>query len=682
MLLSPFFLVSWLSAAVFAELVLHDGGFTPDHVLRVSLASVPSACETREDVVVNGTTPGPALRIPSGATTWIRVYNDMTAQNLTMHWHGLSQRFAPFSDGTIGASQWPIPPGHFFDYEIATEPDDSGTYFYHSHIGMQALSCAGPLIVEECSQPPYDYDDERILMFEDHFQKTDSDLMSGLSAVPFTWTGETLGITLNGRGVSRNQTAVQGPGGDANGFFGSRRVFTQSDLGSATDSLEGVVDDDHITPPTDCTLPVIDVEPGLTYRFRFIGSTGLSFISMGFEGHKDLTIVQVDGGEYSEPVPVEYIQLGGGQRFDVLFQAKTHEELRHDNKNSYFLQFETRDRPDPYTGYAVLRYNLSSAVPPAPSAPVVTLPAEANNWLEYTLQPLDRATSNFPTADEVSRRVILQAEEKIDPKSGRLVWELAHMSWSETSRDRPVLVDIYDRGQAAIPDQQAAEANYGWDPANRLYPAQRDEVVEIVIQNTGSQFSGALGMVETHPFHAHGAHFYDIGGGPGVYDAEANNAKLEELGYTPVRRDTTMVYRYGEGKTEPGQPAGWRAWRVRMEHPGVWMIHCHVLAHMIMGMETIWVVGDAEDIVTIPMTVSRNYFVYGGSVYGNDTHAPEVYHYFDGTNNSAFDDSDDDQQGWEEEGDVEGDKQDWEQEGDAEEYEYEDAELFGDGDEE
>lgn len=84
MLLSPFFLVNWLSTAVFAELVLHDGGFTPDHVLRVSLANVPSACETREDVVVNGTTPGPAVRIPPGATTWIRVYNDMTAQNLTM----------------------------------------------------------------------------------------------------------------------------------------------------------------------------------------------------------------------------------------------------------------------------------------------------------------------------------------------------------------------------------------------------------------------------------------------------------------------------------------------------------------------------------------------------------------------------------------------------------------------
>lgn len=73
-------------------------------------------------------------------------------------------------------------------------------------------------------------------------------------------------------------------------------------------------------------------------------------------------------------------------------------------------------------------------------------------------------------------------------------------------------------------------------------------------------------------------------------------------------------------------------------------------------------VGDAEQIVTIPVPVSRNYFVYGGSVYGNDTHAPEVYHYFGGANksesrsyglsSSPSDDSDNDQQDWEDEGDA------------------------------
>jgi hypothetical protein len=46
-------------------------------------------------------------------------------------------------------------------------------------------------------------------------------------------------------------------------------------------------------------------------------------------------------------------------------------------------------------------------------------------------------------------------------------------------------------------------------------------------------------------------------------------------------------------------------------------------------MGTIWVVGDADEIATIPLSVSESYYTYGGSVYGNETHAPAVNHYFD-----------------------------------------------------
>ncbi|KAH6842656.1 Cupredoxin [Chaetomium sp. MPI-CAGE-AT-0009] len=624
-----FLLVGWLSATL-AETVVHDDQFKPDHVLRVSVAKVPSACEIRDNVVVNGTSPGPAIHLLPGARTWIRVYNDIPDQNLTMHWHGLSQRFAPFSDGTVAASQWPIPPGHFFDYEIATELEDAGSYFYHSHVDLQALTCTGPLIVDDCGSPPYDYDDERILLFHDHFQQKDQDMIQGLTSVPFAWMGETRGVLLNGKGVALGQTAIEGPYGEANGFFGSRRYSASGAVNGTSDSWNGALGDDQIRPSGDCTLPVIDVEPGKTYRLRFIGATGLSFLSMAFEGHNDLTVIQVDGSDYNEPAAVEHIQLGAGQRFDVILHTKTAEELG--DKVTYFLQFEARDRPDPYRGYGVLRYNLNSPIPPAPPAPILALPTEVNNWLEYTLQPLDPSSNPCPSPEEVTRRVTLLAEEKVDPATGRLTWQLAHMSWTDSMRDKPVLVDIYERGQAAIPNYEAAVANYGWDPANRLFAARKDEVLEIVLQNTGSQFSGAAGIVETHPFHAHGTQYYDIGGGPGLYDADANNAKLAELDYKPIRRDTTMLYRYGDGQVAPGEPAGWRAWRVRMTHPGVWMIHCHVLGHMLMGMESLWVVGDAEDIVTIPLPASKGYFYYGGNVYGSEVRAPSVYHYFDATN--------------------------------------------------
>nr|BAA24288.1 ascorbate oxidase [Acremonium sp. HI-25] len=524
-------------------LVKHDGGFVPDHVLRVSSRNISIACTSRQSAVVNGTSPGPELRVPAGQRTWIRVYNDLEQENLTMHWHGLAQRMAIFADGSPQGSQWPIPPGHFFDYELQTTVEDAGTYFYHSHVGMQALTASGALIVEGCERPPYQYDDERTLHWSDFFPQTDHEIEVGLQSVPLVWPGEVRAVLLNGKGI-------------------------------------GIGHEADVSPSGDCSLPVIDVDPGKTYRFRFIGATGLSLVSMGFEGHQNLTIIQVDGGEWTKPASVDRIQLASGQRFDALFKAKTEEELASEGRQTYFIQFETRDRPEVYRGYAVIRYSKASTTPHVPTIPPLTLPNNTYDWLEYELRPLIETVTQ-PTLGEVTRRVIINASQLTDPQNQHVVWRLANLSWTEAVRQTPLLVDIYKFGDLAIPNYDAALANYGWDPETRAFPAKVGEVLEIVFQNTGS-LVGSDGAVDIHPFHAHGEHFYDIGSGDGVYDAEANEAKLVAMNYTAVKRDTTMLYHYA-ATTTPGAPAGWRAWRLRVTQPGVWMIHCHILQHMVMG---------------------------------------------------------------------------------------------------
>jgi L-ascorbate oxidase len=80
---------------------VHDRHFTPHHILRATSENLTIDRHTRpSSVVVNGTDPGPTIRLREGETRWIRVYNDILDQNLMIHWHGLTQRVAPFSDGT------------------------------------------------------------------------------------------------------------------------------------------------------------------------------------------------------------------------------------------------------------------------------------------------------------------------------------------------------------------------------------------------------------------------------------------------------------------------------------------------------------------------------------------------------------------------------------------------------
>lgn len=463
---------------------------------------------------------------------------------------------AQFSDGSPLASQWPIPPLNFFDYEVQVSPQDAGTYFYHSHVGMQALTVTGPLIVEDCGSAPYQYDDERTLLWHDHFKQTDKEFEKGLVAAPLKFGGEVVALMLNGQGVAINHTAGEIPG-DAS-----------------------------------CQLPVVAVEPDKTYRFRFIGATSLSHSVMAFEGHEILTVIAVDGGQYTQPAATYRMQIGSGQRFDILFKTKSTAELQAAGKTDFFIQFETRDRPSVFRSYGVLRYSSSnsnststsaaSPLPSPPATPIFRLPNATYNWLENTLQPLHLPDPGFPTLAEVTRRIVINAQQLISPTTGQTIWQLNGLNWNEgLAYPVPLLVDIYLRGAAAMPDMGSAMAHRGWDPRTKSFPVVLGEVLEIVFQNTGSVANNS-GGVDAHPFHAHGDHFYDLGSGNGTYDPVAVDAARLSANYTPVKRDTTMLYRYATS-TVPGAPAGWRAWRIRVTDPGVWMIHCHTLQHMVMG---------------------------------------------------------------------------------------------------
>ena len=112
--------------------------------LSIGRRAVEIGGRTGHAITVNGTLPGPLLRFREGENLKLRVRN-MLEEDTSIHWHGLLVPF--YMDGVPGVSFPGIKPGETFAYEFALP--QNGTYWYHSHSGLQEQSGHyGPIIID------------------------------------------------------------------------------------------------------------------------------------------------------------------------------------------------------------------------------------------------------------------------------------------------------------------------------------------------------------------------------------------------------------------------------------------------------------------------------------------------------------------------------------------------------
>src|SRR3569832_1173071 len=110
-----------------------------------------------------GTVPGPALRWRDGVVVTLYVTNRLR-EPTSIHWHGI---IVPNTmDGVPGISFENIAPGETFTYRFTVQ--QSGTYWYHSHSGLQEQSGVySPLIIDPAKPEPFQYDREYVVMLSD-----------------------------------------------------------------------------------------------------------------------------------------------------------------------------------------------------------------------------------------------------------------------------------------------------------------------------------------------------------------------------------------------------------------------------------------------------------------------------------------------------------------------------------
>ena len=108
-------------------------GKVVEYDLTIAEETVAPAGKPVRGLTINGGIPAPTLRFTIGDTARIRVHNRLPRGETSTHWHGL---LVPNEqDGISRVTTPPILAGQSHTFEFPLK--HAGTYWYHSHTGLQ-----------------------------------------------------------------------------------------------------------------------------------------------------------------------------------------------------------------------------------------------------------------------------------------------------------------------------------------------------------------------------------------------------------------------------------------------------------------------------------------------------------------------------------------------------------------
>ncbi|EKY28657.1 copper-resistance protein, CopA family, partial [Brevundimonas diminuta 470-4] len=274
----------------------------PDVALSVGRSPFTVGGRTGHAVTVNGTLPAPLIRLREGQNVRLSVTNHLD-EDTSIHWHGL---LLPFQmDGVPGISFPGIKPHETFVYEFPVR--QSGTYWYHSHSGLQeAIGHFGPMVIDPAGADPVAYDREHVLVLSDWSFLHPHDILDKLKKSPgyFNQQKTTLAGLLNGSDRMS---------------LSERRMWAQMrmdprdilDVNGTTYTylVNGHGPDENWTGL---------FRPGERVRLRIINASAMSIFNVRIPG-LPMTVVNADG-ENVRPIEVDEFQISVAETYDVIIR--------------------------------------------------------------------------------------------------------------------------------------------------------------------------------------------------------------------------------------------------------------------------------------------------------------------------------------------------------------------------
>ncbi|MDZ7778853.1 MAG: copper resistance system multicopper oxidase [Gemmatimonadota bacterium] len=558
-----------------------DGSAAPLD-LTIGRVSVPIGDRTGHATTINGSLPGPILRFREGDEAVMRVTNALD-EDTSVHWHGIL--LPNGMDGVPNVNYPGIRPGETFEYRYPIA--QYGTYWYHSHSGLQEqLGQYGALIIDPAEPEPFEYDRDYVVVLSDWTFEDPYRIMARLKKVPHYYNRQkrTVFDFIRDAGDQGFGAALS----DRLMWGGMRMDPTDiADITGATYTylMNGL--------PPDAGWTGL-FEPGERVRLRFINASAASFFDVRIPG-LPMTVVQSDG-QHVKPVETDEFRIGIAETYDVIVEPR--------EDRAYTVFAEAMDRSGYGAGTLAPREGMRAEVPERRARPLLSM---ADMGMQHDMDDMDGMGDGQDMPGD--------ADPDEAPAMDHGDHGMQHMAGNQ---DRPPGTvapmtehgpDDHGPGSASVPDQvmsrlhepgnglgedgwrvltytdlEALEARHHLDPPEREIELHLTGNMERFMWSiNGTTFSEAepiqlrqgerirLTMVNdtmmNHPMHLHGMWM------------ELENGK----GGAIPRQHTVNV-----------KPAEKLSALVTADAPGPWAFHCHVLYHMDAGMFRVVMVGDGE----------------------------------------------------------------------------------------
>ena len=521
-------------------------------------------------VAVNGSVPGPLVRLREGQPVRLAVTNTLD-EDSSIHWHGL---LLPFQfDGVPGVSFPGIRPGETFVYDIPALRQ-SGTYWWHSHSGLQEQAGHyGPIVVDPSGQDAVQVDRDYVLLLSEftplHPHAIMDKLKKGEGYFNYqqnTWTDD---YPLSGE---------------------DRRMWARMRM-MATDILD--VTGSTYTYLANGRGPEEGLEflfnPGERVRLRVINGSAMTFFNVRIPGVK-FWVVGADG-QNVRPVEVEEFQIGTAETYDIVVEP---------TGEARTIVAESMDRSGMAVATLASRPGARAPVPALRDPPLLTM---ADMGMNHGSGGMDHGSGDMAGMDHSAMGHDMSAQGgTAEPRAGMDMsgMDMSGMNMRDTSLLPPdvkvgpgidmVSMNPVDRmgdpglGLDDVPhkvlnykDLVALEPNddlrrpsrqmeihltgnmerYMWSFDGKKFTAVSDDPIRFAY-NERVRVKLVNDTMMAHPIHLHG-HFFEL----------VNGAPADRQ----PQKHTVIV-----------QPGGSATFDLTADEQGDWAFHCHLLYHMHSGM--------------------------------------------------------------------------------------------------